>query len=143
MSSLRVQKGYKVKLYEHHHFEGRCVSFSAGAHGMNELISTGFQNDMLSSLIVEADNDIVVLYQHAGFGGSRFSYGMGYHDIETIRSTIGNDQVSSIYVKAGYTATLYEHEHFGGISASFGSGYHDLGAIRHRGFKNDLLSSMI
>ena len=68
---------------------------------------------------------------------------MGTHDIDVIRNTIGNDEVSSLYVKNGYETRLFEHGGFSGIEVVFGPGAHNIGNLTSRGFKNDAVSSMI
>merc|ERR1712150_87307 len=55
VSSLKVKKGYRVKLFEHVGFEGKSVTFGAGDYDNNELQKSGFENNTLSSLIVEED----------------------------------------------------------------------------------------
>ena len=85
----------------------------------------------------------MTLYQHGEFSGNSCKYGIGNHDIDVIRKTIGNDQVSSLYVKNGYEARLFEHEGFSGIEVVFGPGYHNIRDLQTRGFKNDALSSMM
>jgi len=142
VSSLRVQKGCKAKLFEHGDFKGNQVEFSAGNYDMAAMESAGFKNDQLSSLAVEIDNGCVTLYQHERFGGNSWGYNMGYHDIDVVRRTIGNDQVSSLKVKHGYQARLFQHGGFGGKEIVLGPGWHDISSLRYHGF-NDELSSLI
>ena len=68
----------------------------------------------------------MTLYQHGDFSGRSHKYGMGNHNIDVIRRTIGNDEVSSLYVKSGYEARLFEHEGFSGIEVVFGPGLHNI-----------------
>ena len=85
----------------------------------------------------------MTLFQHGTFSGKSGKFGLGSHDIDVIRKTIGNDQVSSLYVRSGYEARLFEHGRFSGKEVVFGPGGHNIGTLRSRGFKNDDLSSMI
>jgi len=142
VSSLKVQKGNKAKLFEHGDFTGNQVEFSFGAYDQAAMQSAGFKNDDLSSLSVEVDNDCVTLYQHGGFDGNSWGYTMGCHDIDVLRSTVGNDEVSSLKVKDGYQVRLFQHGGFGGIEVVLGPGEHDIDSLRDQGF-NDELSSLI
>ena len=67
---------------------------------------------------------------------------MGCHDIDVVRRTIGNDQVSSLQVKHGYQARLFQHGGFGGKEIVLGPGWHDVSSLRYHGF-NDEVSSLI
>jgi hypothetical protein len=58
VSSLRVQKGYKARLFEHAGYKGREVQFYAGSHDISKVTGSGLENDSLSSLIVEKDEGI-------------------------------------------------------------------------------------
>jgi len=142
VSSLKVAKGYRARLFEHWHFQGKEVVFDAGDHDLDALRGAGFKNDILSSVIVEKDDECVTLYQHHHFTGNSAKYGAGNHDFNTIASTIGNDCVSSLKVKKGYQAKIYEHQGFGGKEVVFGPGEHDLCSLRECGFQNDILSSL-
>ena len=53
------------------------------------------------------------LYEQANFKGRVAQLGPGSHDIGVLRVSVGNDQVSSVRLAAGWEAVLYEHS-FGG-----------------------------
>ena len=53
VSSLKVHNGHKVSLFEHAGFEGKKVVFGPGEHDFGALTGSGFENDTLSSLVVE------------------------------------------------------------------------------------------
>jgi hypothetical protein len=78
----------------------------------------------------------VVLYEHVGYGGRCWSFGVGQH------ASIGdaNDQVSSIRVAGGYVATLFPHASF--VGAAFNTETTDA-PWGWTGIGNDTLSSLV
>ena len=84
----------------------------------------------------------MTVYQHGGFSGPSQSFGVGFHDINEIQRTVGNDQVSSLRVQKGFKVSCFEHEGFQGRELTFGAGDHDISELRKSGL-NDTLSSMI
>lgn len=139
ISSLSVEKGFRVRLYDDAGFKGNEVVFSVGDH---ELRACGW-NDRASSVIVEKDDGCVTLYEHGSFTGKTFNYGMGYHDGDDIKNSIGDNVVSSVKVKEGYEVRLFENPGFNGLEVLLGPGDHDVNDLTLQGFENDALSSMI
>ena len=60
----------------------------------------------------------VVLFEHADFQGRRATFGPGAYDIGEIGRALGNDQLSSVRVPAGYRVVLFEHAGFQGRRVS-------------------------
>ena len=56
MSSLKVKKGYKVRLFTEAEFKGKEVVFRPGDHDTRDVTNAGFENNMLTSFIVEMDD---------------------------------------------------------------------------------------
>lgn len=110
LSSFKVPQGFRVTLYEHEKFQGKCKSFVADCSSVNTF------NDITSSIKVEL---IASIFKDANYGGERRYLSVGDYDVARI--TLGNDQVSSLKVPEGLKVTLYEHEKFGGRSKSFTS----------------------
>lgn len=79
----------------------------------------------------------VTLYQDFSFGGASVTLVEGRHDINVFYSSIGNDQLSSIRIPAGYKVTLYEHGGFQGRTQALTS---DATAISTF---NDMTSSIV
>ncbi|MCB9766391.1 MAG: hypothetical protein H6739_41835 [Alphaproteobacteria bacterium] len=77
----------------------------------------------------------VTIYQHANFQGASQSLDVGRYDIGQL--TIGNDQLSSVRVPAGYKVTLYQHADFQGASVSYTDDVTFVGAF------NDQTSSIV
>ena len=55
VSSMRVKEGYRAMLFKHANFTGTMATFGPGDHDINSFRSHGFQNDSLSSLVVELE----------------------------------------------------------------------------------------
>ena len=53
VSSLKVEEGYKVTLFQHAGFTGIQAEFGSGDHDMEALTTSGIPIDSISSLIVE------------------------------------------------------------------------------------------
>jgi hypothetical protein len=96
----RRRRGRRLcaRLYQHANFRGRVYN----VYG-NVRFLRGF-NDQLSSLRVYRGCR-VTLYQHSRYRGRRYTYRGGRrgraYNFNTIRKTIGNDQVSSVSVRRG------------------------------------------
>lgn len=118
ISSVWVEDGYKVTLYEHPDFGGKSHTLYGKKGGaLYNLTDIGF-DDRVSSYKVEADRGDIrsfskkycEFYEHPDGQGSHFRVRRGR------RKSMGrwNDKVSSIWVQNGYRVTIYEHESFGG-----------------------------
>ncbi len=123
ISSVWIQDGYKVTVYEHTDFKGKSYTLYGERGGkLYNLTDIGF-NDMISSYIVDADtgrdsaanvsssNVCCKFYEHTNAQGSSFSSGAGKSDFVGKR---WNDKISSVWVAEGYKVTVYENTGFGG-----------------------------
>ena len=56
MSSLKVKNGYKIKLFTDAEFKGKEVVLGPGNYDTKDVIKAGFENNMLTSFIVEMED---------------------------------------------------------------------------------------
>ncbi len=61
---------------------------------------------------------IVTVYADGYFKGASQSFGVGSHDMHTLR-TVGNDRISSIKIKPGYTVIAYSDAGYRGQSRTY------------------------
>lgn len=106
ISSLKVEKGYYISLYEHMKFGGKCKTFCDDTPWVGDDF-----NDITSSIKVSKIKGTVI-FEHAYYGGRLQNLSVGDYDLPEI--TIGNDTLSSIIVNEGYKVTLFEHAQFKG-----------------------------
>ncbi|MBD2485856.1 hypothetical protein [Planktothrix sp. FACHB-1365] len=59
----------------------------------------------------------VTVYQDAGYEGVSQELSEGSYNIDDLE--LGNDQLSSLKIPAGFQVTLYEHANFEGRSITF------------------------
>jgi hypothetical protein len=116
LSSLKVDKGLKVTLYEHGDGTGRSKTFTSDAAWVGDDF-----NDITSNIKVELLKATV--YEHANFQGISKELLPGSY---TAGSGIGgfglpNDTLSSLKVDKGLKVTLYEHGENTGRSKTFTS----------------------
>jgi hypothetical protein len=115
LSSLKVEKGLKVTLFEHE-FTGRSKTFTEDASWVGEDF-----NDITSSIKVE---ELVppqrvpkaIIYEHSNFQGRSQQLIPGSYNMASLG--IPNDSLSSLKVETGLKVTLFEHE-FTGRSRTF------------------------
>ncbi len=128
LSSLRVQRGLQVTLYEHGGFSGASVAYTSDT----SLVSN---NDMTSSIVVEEQSPPqATIYSGKNYAGKSQRLGVGRYDDTAL--TIGNDALSSLRVPAGLKVTLYEHGGFAGARWVF---YADEALVGN----NDMTSSIV
>jgi len=131
LSSLVVPVGYRVILYTSSEpGGGQKTTLTSDA---SCLTSTGW-NDRAASMVIEDqgynnDNNnnnnnggtqtdnMVTLYGDCYYRGSIRSLSAGYHDAAGLG--IGNDQLSSLKVPAGWSITLYEDDRYRGRSITY------------------------
>jgi len=138
ISSISIQSGYSVLACRHSRFRGRCETFT---NDTSDLRDINF-NDTISSFRVELTQPIVGspvnLYRHVNFRGNSIGVGEGEFSINVLRnSNVGNDQISSISVAAGYSVTACKHGGFRGRCETFTNDASDLRNINF----NDVISS--
>ncbi|MCP4345297.1 MAG: hypothetical protein GY795_07200, partial [Desulfobacterales bacterium] len=115
VSSVRIENGYKVTIYEHNDFSGKKQTLYGKRGGtLYNLTNTGF-NDMMSSYKItgSSDNggDICTFYEHADRGGAHLEGELGS---QSRIPAHWNDKISSVRIKNGYKVTIYEHADFSG-----------------------------
>ncbi len=121
ISSLSLNPGYRITIYEHHRFGGRSLTFS----GNDSCLVNDRFNDTLSSLKIRKIQPpprpgVATVYQHCNYGGYGINLQPGNYDLADLnRLGIRNDDLSALKVKAGYEIVAYQHHHFGGKSLIF------------------------
>ncbi|MET0405544.1 MAG: peptidase inhibitor family I36 protein, partial [Cystobacter sp.] len=132
ISSVRVQPGYKVTLYENDNFTGASVVKTADD---SCLVSSGW-NDRATSMSVEAVDPAVVVYKDCNFTHRGIHLPVGSYDEDTLRTLgLSPDVISSLQVAPGYEAVLYDGGRFdqttlttGTNSCLVGAGWNDKAA---------------
>lgn len=112
ISSVKVDKGYRITFFEHSNFSGGKKSFTSNSSSVGNDF-----NDKASSVIVEKLHDTttpVTIYSEQNFGGICQTFEVGKHDQNKINILIGNDKTKSIKVNPGYKAVVYDYYNFGG-----------------------------
>lgn len=115
LSSIRVNAGYEITAYQHHHFGGRSIKLRSSD---SCLVNNGF-NDTISSIKVKrvAPPSTATVYQHCNYGGYGVKLAPGNYDLRQLNQMgVRNDDLSSIRVSPGYEVVAYQHHHFGGES---------------------------
>lgn len=137
LSSIRVNKGYEITAYEHHHFTGRSIKLRSSD---SCLVNNKF-NDIISSIRVRriAPPSKATVYQHCNYAGYRVNLAPGNYDLGRLNQLgIKNDDLSSIKVSRGYEVVAYQHHRFGGKSIILRSNDK---CLINNGF-NDIISSI-
>ncbi len=149
ISSVWIQNGCKVTIYEHADFGGKSHTLYGKQGGaMYNLSDIGF-NDKISAYAVERDIDtgaddsttgnvVCKFYEHQNGGGSFFqSAAMNSNYI----GNRWNDKTSSVWIRSGYRVTIYKDKDFRGESYTlYGRGSGTLYNLGDIGF-NDSISS--
>ena len=136
ISSVQVDRGCEVVLYQHHNFGGRFTVLREDAYTMR---GTEVGNDEVSSIEIDCASDEDRRGgrwrdrgdRDRGDRDRRSGYGVTLYDGEDFRGTretferdddylgdnrIGQDRVRSVRVDRGCRATLYEHADYRGRS---------------------------
>lgn len=153
-SSVRVDPGCRVTLWEHPSYEGRSSEVTAD---VEDLGRTRVGNDTVSSLRVDCGGGSsgggmgggapaaerrlgVTLYEQRGFRGRSQTFYDGDR-ISDLRGTLlGADVASSLRVDPGCQVTLYEGASFTGRSTILARDLEDLGDSR---VGDDTVSSLV
>jgi hypothetical protein len=116
ISSLRVQPGYRVTLYDGENFDGASVVKTADDGCLSDW------NDRANSMVVEAVAPTAVVYKDCNFTGSAHDLPVGRYDANKLRALgLSPKTISSLQVSEGYEVTLHDGERFDGEQLSTGS----------------------
>jgi hypothetical protein len=122
VSSIRVSRGYSVKLFKRDGFQGRYHPLTSSDEC---LAGSDFDNKASSISVSEARQSYpreyhsfgVTVYQDCNYGGYAVHLPPGDYSLEDLRARdVRNDDVASIRVSRGYEVTIYEHDGFQGRS---------------------------
>lgn len=112
ISSLRVQAGYRITLYEHDNFLGASTVRTDDQSCVGEE-----WNDRASSLVVEALSPTALFYRDINFNGPAVNLPVGRYTVADLQTMgLRNDDISSLRIQPGYRVTLYENANFDGAS---------------------------
>ncbi|NJL75875.1 MAG: hypothetical protein HC892_13480 [Saprospiraceae bacterium] len=152
MKGGAVSMKANVKFLDNNYNAGFAFNFTDPVSGSKALASMLLDNKAPKGYAAEfgaqigqknydtptsSNNSAVILYQNFDFGGASLTLAEGKHDVNTFYGSIGNDQLSSIRIPAGYKVTLYEHGGFQGRTQVLTT---DMKAINDF---NDLTSSVV
>jgi glucose/arabinose dehydrogenase len=129
ISSLRVTKAYRVIACKHDRTAGvsggrvdQCGFFGGGDY---PSLGTGLDNQISLIAVGEA---LATVYQDHDFAGKAQSLSSGIHEAMLGElGGVGNDQISSLRISAGYRVVVCRHDHAGRTNAG------DLGLCRFYG----------
>lgn len=111
LSSLSVPRGYKITVYQHHHFTGKSKTFYSND---SCLVNNKF-NDIISSIKVRRAPLLASVYQHCNFRGYSANLLPGRYNLAALkRLDVKNDDLSAIKVPRGYEVIAYQHDNFRG-----------------------------
>ena len=134
LSSIRINYGYMITVYNDKDFKGSSTSFSSDV----SCLSSGW-NDKVSSIYISRvtnngggnnggnngggngggnwpGNQKVTLYEDCNYGGKHNSLGVGYYDLNQLG--IDNDALSSLTIPPGYSVTLFKDDHQKGVQTT-------------------------
>lgn len=112
LSSVRVQPGYQVTLYDGDTFTGDSLVLTAD----NSCIG---MNDRVSSLIVKAVSPTVMVYKDCHYTGRTINLPAGAYTLAQLQARgINDNDISSIKVAAGHQIQFYEHDNFTGATVT-------------------------
>ncbi|MDM8524433.1 peptidase inhibitor family I36 protein [Desulfococcaceae bacterium HSG8] len=120
ITSVWIQGGYSVTIYEHSDFGGSSKALEGGGDGtLYNLTNIGF-DDKISSYSVhrgkgrsDDKNTVCRFYEHPNGNGAHLK--SGADDKPRIEGR-WNDRISSVWVQDGYSVTICEHSDYGGRS---------------------------
>ena len=128
VSSIELVDGARIQIYEHKNYQGGHTTLYRDSIDLVRLRRgvQGNWNDRISSIKVihssrsrhyddyrddYEDDEIAIFYKHKNRRGSSFEGRLGRN--RKIKKRF-NDEISSVWVKSGYTLILYEHSNYGG-----------------------------
>ena len=143
ISSLKIAKGYQIKVYEHGDFKGKSELIKESQANLKTL---GW-NDKISSLKVERNlsnidisslsdspDGIITIYKDSNFKGDHTGF-----DLQEVSSlNKWNDAISSLKISSGYQITVFEHGDFKGKNVTITKGKANLVPLMW----NDKISSL-
>ena len=143
ISSIKIEKGYQIKVYEHGDFKGKSKNIKESQANLKTL---GW-NDKISSLKVERNlslidissisdspDGIITIYKDSNFKGDHRGF-----DLEEVSNlNKWNDAISSLKISTDYQVTIYEHGDFKGKNATITQGKANLVPLMW----NDKISSL-
>lgn len=116
ISSVKVQPGYKLTLFDTDNFTGKSLELTAD----NACLTGTAWNDHVGSLIVETVAPLAVLYKDADYTGRAIGLPVGSYTLAQLQQRAINDNdITSLSVPEGYTVTVYENDNFTGASKAF------------------------
>lgn len=137
ISSLTLQSGYKATLYQDDDFSGNSLLKKTND---GCLINDNF-NDVVSSIVVEADVDsVATVHKHCNYGGTSVALNEGRYTLSQLAALgVTDNDISSLTIQSGYKVTLYQGDNFSGNSLVKEA---DDGCLINDSF-NDVISSIV
>ena len=137
ISSVIIEDGYEVELFDISGARGESVVLGAGEH---ECVDN-FNNEASSIVVREAGNnaptpepqpeptpqsdDIVTVWARCSYGGAADSFGVGTHDYDDGNDSFRNNSISSVIIEDGYEVELFDISGARGESVVLGAGEHE------------------
>ncbi|RZL00724.1 MAG: carbohydrate-binding protein, partial [Pedobacter sp.] len=115
ISSLTVNSGYEVVLYENDNFTGASIVIKSNN---SCLVAQGW-NDRTTSLKVRAvaPSGTSILYKDCNYSGKAVGLPVGDYNYGALYARgVANEDISSLTVNSGYEVVLYENDNFSGAS---------------------------
>jgi len=128
-----IYKHVYFEYFEHGSFGGWHLMFGPWVN----LYMGGYNNAVSSFRVRLVPEGKVRLCRHSNCAGGDYYASVG--DWRSMPSSVGNDQLTRVYIPRGLKFTYYEHGNFGGWHRTFGSCNH--GINLNMGGHNDAVSS--
>ena len=146
LSSIQIPYGFSVTVYTENGFRGASQTFTSNVDCLPADL-----NDKVSSVKVTKTSggkykgngyapnnshpDMVTVYRDGNFRGASQFLSAGYHNDNGLG--VGNDQISSIKIPAGWEVTVYTNSNYSGSSKTYTSDVSNLYEF------NDKISSIL
>ncbi|OQP51801.1 hypothetical protein A4H97_26710 [Niastella yeongjuensis] len=118
ISSLRVNSGYQVQLFNDDNFTGTVITLTAD----NSCLVANNFNDLTSSLKISAIGTVTAatVYRDCDYLGTAVTLSPGNYTLSQLLALgIANDDISSMKVNSGYQVQLYFDDNFLGTSQTY------------------------
>lgn len=123
LSSLKVDPGFQITLYEHENFKGKTAIYTKDSPDVGKF------NDKTSSIIVEMA-PICIIFEKENYQGNRQNLKDGRYNMKDL--ILGNDKLSSLMIAEGYTVTLYSDKDFQGEKRTYNENQEFVGTFNDK-----------
>lgn len=120
ITSLKVDSGYEMVLYQNDNFSGDSLILAANNTDLSTYaLGSGNWDNQVTSLRIRqaAGSATAQLYHRIFFAGNQTALASGSYTKTALAARgLANDSLNSLKIAPGYEAVLYEHDNFTGDS---------------------------